>query len=172
MKTRTKASRPTTAAAIARPLSTTLRVGAAGIGRGAGAGRGAAGAAATAGRDATAGPAVAGVGALVPVVPATGAAGAGVAAATAAGDGILIVGAAVGFGGKLIRTVSFFGCTLADSEGLGGGAPPGALGVFSAINVYLFSLNLGFTLRRVKCLLRPQEPRSITTGPGGSADGY
>jgi hypothetical protein len=52
-----------------------------------------------------------------------------VAAATAEGDGIFMVGAAVGFGGKLIRTVSFFGCTLADSEGLGGTGT----GVFSAI---------------------------------------
>ena len=40
---------------------------------------------------------------------ATGAAAAGAAALMAAGDGILIVGAAVGFGGKLMRTVSFFG---------------------------------------------------------------
>ncbi len=48
----------------------------------------------------------------------------------AAADGIFIVGAAVGFGGKLIRTVSFFGCTLADSAGFGGGgtAPGGEIG--------------------------------------------
>jgi hypothetical protein len=31
------------------------------------------------------------------------------AAAAAVGDGILMVAAAVGFGGKLMRTVSFFG---------------------------------------------------------------
>jgi hypothetical protein len=34
---------------------------------------------------------------------------AGEAAPAAVGDGILIVAAAVGLGGKLIRTVSFFG---------------------------------------------------------------
>src|SRR5438876_3833617 len=32
-------------------------------------------------------------------------------------DLILIVGAAVGFGGKLMRTVSFLGCTFAASAG-------------------------------------------------------
>jgi len=47
--------------------------------------------------------------------------------------GNLIVGEAVGLGGKLMRTVSFFGCTLAASAGLGGTAPPGRLGIFSAI---------------------------------------
>ncbi len=68
-------------------------------------------------------------------------AGAGAAAMTgapglAAGPlggkvGNLIVAEAVGFGGKLMRTVSFFGCTLAASAGLGG-RPLGKLG-FSAI---------------------------------------
>jgi hypothetical protein len=43
----------------------------------------------------------------------------------------LIVGAAEGFGGKLIRTVSFFGWTLPVSF-LGGTAPPG---MFSAISL-------------------------------------
>jgi len=46
----------------------------------------------------------------------------------------LIVGAAEGFGGKLIRTVSFFGWTLPVSF-LGGTAPPGMLGMFSAISL-------------------------------------
>jgi hypothetical protein len=42
--------------------------------------------------------------------------------------GSLIVGAAEGFGGKLIRTVSFLGCTLPVSF-FGGGVPPmGAFG--------------------------------------------
>jgi hypothetical protein len=45
----------------------------------------------------------------------------------------LIVGAADGFGGKLIRTVSFLGWTLPVSF-FGGTAPPGVLGMFSAIN--------------------------------------
>ena len=57
------------------------------------------------------------------------------AAALGAGAGILIVGAAVGFGGKLIRTVSFFGCTFAASVGLGGTAPDGVFGVLSAIKL-------------------------------------
>ena len=120
------------AAAIANPLSTTLSVGAAGIGREIGAGRGAAAAAGAA--RTPVGAAGAAVAVEAPTLPpATGAAGAGVAAATAAGEGILIVGAAVGLGGRLMRTVSFFGCTLADSDGLGGTAPGGTLGVFSAI---------------------------------------
>ncbi len=45
--------------------------------------------------------------------------------------GNLIV--AAGLGGKLMRTVSFFGCTLAASDGLGGTAPGGGFGSFSAI---------------------------------------
>lgn len=46
------------------------------------------------------------------------------------GAGILIVGAAVGFGGKLMRTVSFFGWILPDSlfGAAGGVAPAGVLG--------------------------------------------
>jgi hypothetical protein len=131
MKTRTKAKSPTTAATIARALSTTLREEAMGTGRDTGAGRGA-----TAGAAAGARPATVAAGAGVEVA-ATGAAGAGVAAATAAGEGILIVGAAVGLGGRLIRTVSFFGCTLADSEGLGGAAPGGTCGIFSAITSFV-----------------------------------
>ena len=48
-----------------------------------------------------------------------------------------MVGAAVGFGGKLIRTVSFFGCTFAASAGLGGREPAGRLGVSSAIIFFI-----------------------------------
>jgi hypothetical protein len=66
----------------------------------------------------------------------------GAAALAAEGGGVpganvgnLIVGAEVGFGGKLIRTVSFLGCTLAASAGFGGNAPPGVVGVFSAITL-------------------------------------
>jgi hypothetical protein len=44
----------------------------------------------------------------------------------------LIVAVAEGFGGRLMRTVSFFGCTLAASPGLGG---TGTLGMFSAIAI-------------------------------------
>jgi len=43
-----------------------------------------------------------------------------------------MVGAAVGLGGKVIRTVSFFGWTLPVSF-FGGTAPPGKFGMFSAI---------------------------------------
>jgi hypothetical protein len=46
--------------------------------------------------------------------------------------GSLIVGAADGLGGRLMRTVSFFGCTLPVSF-FGGTAPVGMLGTFSAI---------------------------------------
>ena len=53
-------------------------------------------------------------------------------------DGNLIVGAAVGFGGRAIRTVSFFGWTFAASGGFGG-IPPGGggIGVGSAIKLIL-----------------------------------
>src|SRR5438876_5973611 len=51
-------------------------------------------------------------------------------------DLILIVGAAVGFGGKLMRTVSFLGCTFAASAGFGGTAPGAGFGIFSAISFF------------------------------------
>jgi hypothetical protein len=47
-----------------------------------------------------------------------------------------MVGAAEGFGGRLIRTVSFFGWTLPVSF-LGGTAPLGRLGMFSAITSFV-----------------------------------
>jgi hypothetical protein len=53
--------------------------------------------------------------------------------------GNLIVGAAEGFGGKLIRTVSFLGWTLPVSF-LGGTAPAGILGMLSAIACFKISL--------------------------------
>ena len=46
--------------------------------------------------------------------------------------GNLMVGEAVGLGGNVMRTVSFFGWTLA-SAGLGGTAPLGVFGKLSAI---------------------------------------
>ena len=79
--------------------------------------------------------------------PERGAAVAGAAeAATGAGAGIdggaegppggkvgnLMVGAAEGLGGKLMRTVSFLGWTF-EPSGFGGSAPPGMLGLLSAI---------------------------------------
>lgn len=104
--------------------------GALGALEGAGAGLGAAAAgAAAAGLAAAAGAAAA------------GAAAAGAAAAGAAGAGILIVGEAVGFGGRLMRTVSFFGCTLDASAGFGGTASPaGDVGALSAIMIRSFKL--------------------------------
>jgi hypothetical protein len=47
-----------------------------------------------------------------------------------------MVGAADGLGGKLMRTVSFLGWTLPVSF-FGGTAPPGVLGIFSAITFIL-----------------------------------
>ncbi len=78
--------------------------------------------------------------------------GAGAAATTATGAaaplvgggvpgasvGNLIVGADVGLGGKLMRTVSFLGWTLEASAGLGGMAPPpGVIGLSGIIFLFL-----------------------------------
>src|SRR5437762_5830678 len=116
------------ASALSNPLTAAMtgarRCGGAGrpvaVGAAAGRGAGVGGAGACAGAEAGA--------------AATGAAADG---AAGAGAGILIVGAAVGLGGKLIRTVSFFGCTLAASVGFGGTAPEGGFGGFSAITFWV-----------------------------------
>jgi hypothetical protein len=87
-------------------------------------------------------------------VPKAGAAGAAVAAERPAAGrvGNLIVGAEVGLGGKLMRTVSFFGWTLPVSVFFGGaggtvGGPGVGLGMWSAIY-----FNLGQTrFQRRKC---------------------
>ena len=80
--------------------------------------------AAAAGRMAATGAAAGGANGLEP----------GVAVGPPGGKvGNLIVGAAEGLGGRLMRTVSFLGCTLEASGGLGGTAPPGKLGMLSAI---------------------------------------
>ncbi|MCS7338245.1 MAG: hypothetical protein NZ739_08430 [Verrucomicrobiae bacterium] len=75
--------------------------------------------------------------------------------------GSLIVGAAEGFGGKFIRTVSFLGCTLPVSF-FGGTAPGGTLGMFSAIpaqtiafvcgvsNLYLPGASRGISENRLR----------------------
>ena len=92
-------------------------------------------------------------GALAGGVGGAGARGAGAAAAGADGAavalpdagmpgasvGSLIVGAEVGLGGRLMRTVSFLGWTFAASAGRGGSAPPGDVGVFSAISFSFLS---------------------------------
>src|SRR5688572_4174325 len=122
------AARPITAAAMARPVSrpltagrrTTVVVVAAGRGAGVAAGAGGrvevAGAVRTVAAVGAPGAAVGGRGAAVAGawVEVAGAAGAGVAAGAAPPPGrlgSLIV--AVGLGGKLMRTVSFLGCTFA-----------------------------------------------------------
>jgi len=58
---------------------------------------------------------------------------------------------AVGLGGRLIRTVSFLGCTFAASAGFGGTDPLGGFGMFSAI-IYLREPKLGLPINSVKCL--------------------
>jgi hypothetical protein len=110
----------------------------AGRAAGAGAGRGAAGAAergatgaAVVGRGALAGRAGAAPGA------AAGAAWAGPPVGPPGGSvGNLMVGAAEGLGGRLMRTVSFLGWTFPVSF-FGGTAPLGMLGIFSAIKYML-----------------------------------
>lgn len=189
-----------TAAAMESPTSrppTFFAAGAgAGVGRGAGAGAVvAAGAVAPAGRAVpvelggrdvvSAGAVVGGRGGAG--AAAEGAAGAGVAEGTetlgAAGAGTppagmvgnLIVGADVGFGGRLMRTVSFLVCALGASAGLGGTppGPAGMFGVFSAIEL-VSATKLGLPSHGVK-------PELISRGgtassrrrmlPGGFADG-
>jgi len=53
--------------------------------------------------------------------------------------GSLMVGAVDGFGGKLIRTVSFLGWTLPVSFFTGGTAPAGAPGMFEGMSAIVFS---------------------------------
>jgi hypothetical protein len=141
------AASPMTAAAMARPISSPLTPRRITAGPATGRATDGAGAAAIAGRAAVpvagaagagravgggAGAAVAGRGAV------GGAAGAAVAGAAAGAppaagnEGSLIV-AVAGLGGRLIRTVSFFGWTFAASAGFGGTPPGGLFGVLSAI---------------------------------------
>jgi len=166
--TLTTAPRPITAAAMARPTSKPLTRLAAGNGawaggrgpgapggRGAGlpvevGGRGADGAVGApevggrGGPGATDGAGVNGLGGEGAAGGEPGAVGAGAPGI----EGNLIVAVAEGFGGRLMRTVSFLGWTLAASPGRGGtppgggvGAPPiGAFGSFSAINRVGFCL--------------------------------
>src|SRR5579884_1482501 len=128
------ASNAATVAPMARPTSNPPTVGRAGGGGGRccmGFGPAAAtGAAPTRGAAAAAGAAAAGGGGVggIPGAPAEGPPGGKV--------GSLIVGAAEGLGGRLMRTVSFLGWTLEGSPGLGGSAPPGKLGFISAICCY------------------------------------
>src|SRR6266487_1997812 len=120
------------AAARARALSKALTVGAA-------LATGAIFGAAAAGRWATGAALARGAGGADAVGADAGAGAADGAADAPVGPpggsvGSLMVGAADGFGGKLMRTVSFLGCTLPVSF-FGGMAPPGVLGMFSAISL-------------------------------------
>ncbi len=160
------ASTPTTAAAMARPVSSGPRPGrAAAIG--AAAARGAGAAAAAVGRAAATGAAAVARGAGAGAAAADGAvtAGAGPPAGPPGGKvGSLMVGAAEGLGGRLIRTVSFFGWTFPVSF-LGGSAPLGTLGIFSAIKVQ-FRLKTKVALRQCQTLNPPQKRRSARLHEG------
>jgi len=135
------ANNPATTAAMTRKLSSAPTVGAA-PGAAlcvAGAGRvGATGAAAVAAAVRGAVAAEAGAALASPGV----AAGAGLGAPVGppgGSVGSLMVGAVDGFGGKLIRTVSFLGCTLPVSFLTGGTAPVGAPGMFEGMSAIKFS---------------------------------
>lgn len=128
------ANRPAKAATIAKTLSSVLIAAAA-----AGAGMGRCGGRWDDGPLVAGAAANAAFGAAWLIAGAAGAAEgapAGAAGPPAGSVGNLIVGAAEGFGGKLMRTVSFLGWTFAPSGGFGGVAPPGRLGMFSAINLF------------------------------------
>jgi hypothetical protein len=74
-----------------------------------------------------------------------------------------MVGAAEGLGGRLIRTVSFLGCTLPVSF-FGGIAPAGTLGMLSAINV--IAIQDMPTARPVKLLFGKKKPGWAMARPG------
>jgi len=171
-KTLATAAKPMTAAAMPSPTSSPLTLRAAdAAGRGAGAVVAPAGRGAGAGEPVFVGGRVAD-GAEETVIPpaavggrgaggAGAAAGAGVAppvaGAAAAGPpagivGSLIVGEELGLGGRLMRTVSFLGWTLAASGGLGGTAPPGVIGLLSDIEL-VNAAKLELAMGSVKLLL-------------------
>ena len=82
--------------------------------------------------------------------------------------GNLMVGAAEGLGGKVMRTVSFLGSTL-ESDCLGGTAPPGKLGILSAINLFQFKLKSGrpgvkFLMKREKTGANSNHPAMTGSG--------
>ena len=123
------------AAAMASPLSNPLTLAAAAGRAGAGAGPGFWEVAAGANRWAAGAAEGRGAGGADEAeVTAAAATGAAVAPVGPPGGSVgnLIVGAAEGFGGRLMRTVSFLGWTLPVSF-FGGMAPVGMLGMFSAI---------------------------------------
>jgi len=125
------------ASPLSKPVKPETTASAAGRGAGAAAGLGTVAAETRAGvagpAEAAGAGALAGAGAAVATATATGAAALVGGGAPGANVGNLMVGADVGLGGKLMRTVSFFGWTLEASGGLGGVAPPGDVGILSAI---------------------------------------
>jgi hypothetical protein len=166
------------ASPLSKPVKPETIAGA--IGRGAGAAGLAEGAGAET-RAGVAGPADdEGAGALAGAGAATGTAttATGAAAALADGDppgarvGNLIVGADVGLGGKLMRTVSFFGWTFDASAGLGGWAPPGDVGILSAITFYsAFNVKLPLLavkpeLQHLTCIARIVAPKDAGSKRG------
>jgi len=97
-------------------------------------------------------------GAGAAAVGAAGATGAAVAPVGPPGGnvGSLMVGAAEGLGGRLMRTVSFLGWTLPVSF-FGGTAPLGMFGIFSGIKK--FWIKGSFLPARVKLLLEKQSQK-------------
>jgi hypothetical protein len=162
-------------AAMASPLSKTVTpetiTGA--IGRGAAEGP-AAGLAEVAGAETRAGVAGpedgGGAGALDWAETATGAAALADDGAPGASVGSLIVGDEVGLGGKLMRTVSFFGWTFEASAGLGGRAPPGDVGKLSAI-FFSYAFNVKLPLAAVKPELQLPSTSGASRFLVGSARG-
>jgi hypothetical protein len=110
------------------------------------------------GDDAAAG-ALGGAGAVT-TATATGAAALVAEGGPAASVGSLMVGADVGLGGKLMRTVSFFGWTFDGPPELGGTAPPGDVGMLSAI-FFSYALNLKLPFAAVKPELHFPSTRSF-----------
>lgn len=83
--------------------------------------------------------------------------------------GSLIVGEELGLGGRLMRTVSFLGWTFAASAGLGGTAPPGVMGLLSAISLF-DAAKLGSAHGSVKLLLAAPPVRSRPARRGGERE--
>jgi hypothetical protein len=76
-------------------------------------------------------------------------------------DGSLIVAVADGFGGSEMRTVSFLGCTLAASPGLGG-RPPGGGGAPGMIGLSAITMFAATKLRLGGTGVKPDLPNGFT----------
>ncbi len=139
---------------------------------GLGAGRGAAVVAAAAGAAAAERAAAAGAAELRKGgAPGTGGAGAAMGAALDApvgppggNVGSLMVGAAVGLGGRLIRTVSFLGCTRPVDFFIGS-APVGAPGLIGGISAINLILKIRFARRLSNLILKEKPGWAADTRP-------